>query len=59
MSDTIKRLVMDGASALETRQAAAGEGMILMQESGVRKVFDGVTSPEEVMRILYVDVEEE
>lgn len=59
VSDTIKRLVMDGASALETRQAAVGEGMILMQESGVRKVLEGVTSPEEVMRILYVDVEEE
>jgi type IV pilus assembly protein PilB len=55
VTDAIKRLVMEGQSALEIREAAIREGMMLMQQCGVRKVLDGVTSPEEVMRVIYVE----
>jgi type IV pilus assembly protein PilB len=55
MSDTIKRLVLAGRSALEIRDEAVREGMVLMQDCGLRKVLDGVTSPEEVMRVIYVE----
>jgi len=55
MSDRIKRLVMEGKSALEIRDAAVEEGMILMKDCGLQKVLDGTTSPEEVMRVIYVE----
>jgi type II secretory ATPase GspE/PulE/Tfp pilus assembly ATPase PilB-like protein len=55
MSDSIRRLVMDGRSAVEVEEAAVGEGMMLMQECGMRKVIEGITSPEEVMRVVYVE----
>jgi len=55
MTESIKRMVMEGRSALEIRDAAVGEGMILMQECGVSKVLGGITSPEEVLRVLYVE----
>ncbi len=57
LSEPIKRMVLDKRLALEIREAAVGEGMILMQQCGLRKVLDGVTSPEEVMRVTYVEEE--
>ena len=57
MSESIKRFVMEGKSALEIRDAAVGEGMTLMQQCGLRKVMDGVTTPEEVIRVIYVEEE--
>jgi type II secretory ATPase GspE/PulE/Tfp pilus assembly ATPase PilB-like protein len=57
ITEDIKRLVMEGKSALEVREAAVGEGMTLMQECGVQKVLEGVTSPEEVLRVLHVEEE--
>ncbi|MFB3880478.1 MAG: GspE/PulE family protein [Armatimonadota bacterium] len=55
MTDSLKRLVMDGRSALEIREAAVAEGMVLMRECGLAKVLDGTTTPEEVMRVIYVE----
>jgi general secretion pathway protein E len=55
MTDKIKRLVMEGRSALEIREAAVAEGMILMKDCGLAKVLDGTTTPEEVMRVIYVE----
>ncbi len=55
MSEGIKRLVMDGRSAPEIRDAAVAEGMALMKECGLAKVLDGTTTPEEVMRVIYVE----
>jgi type IV pilus assembly protein PilB len=55
MSDPIKRMVLEKRSALEIRDAAVAEGMIVMQGCGLRKVLGGITSPEEVMRVIYVE----
>ena len=57
MTEKIKRLVMDGRSALEIRDAAVAESMILMKDCGLAKVLDGTTTPEEVMRVIYVEDE--
>jgi type II secretory ATPase GspE/PulE/Tfp pilus assembly ATPase PilB-like protein len=57
VSDSIKRLVMEGRSSIDVRDAAVQDGMILMQQCGVRKVLDGTTTPEEVLRVLYVEEE--
>ena len=57
MSDQIKRMVLDKASTLEIREQALQEGMQPMQRTGLRKVMDGTTTPEEVMRVIYVEEE--
>jgi type IV pilus assembly protein PilB len=57
MGDALKRLVLEKRSALEVKEQAVREGMIVMQECGLRKVLAGTTSPEEVMRVVYVDEE--
>ncbi len=55
ISDAIKRLVFAGRSALDIQEAAMGEGMVLMQECAVRKVLEGVTTPEEALRVIFVE----
>jgi type II secretory ATPase GspE/PulE/Tfp pilus assembly ATPase PilB-like protein len=57
MSDPIRRMILDKASTLEIREQAAHEGMQTMQQTGLRKVMDGTTTPEEVMRVIYVEEE--
>jgi len=55
MNEKIKRLVMEGKSSLEIRDAAVADNMVLMKECGLAKVLDGVTTPEEIMRVVYVE----
>jgi len=55
LSDAIKRLVLEGRSALEIEEAAVGEGMIRMQECAARKVLEGITTPEEALRVIFVE----
>jgi type IV pilus assembly protein PilB len=50
ISDEIRELVLVGASGLELRRKAVEEGMITLRQSGLRKVKDGLTSLEEVVR---------
>jgi len=50
ITDELRELVLVGASALELRRKAIEEGMITLRGSGLKKIKDGVTSLEEVLR---------
>ena len=50
MSETLKDMILTGASAIELREQAQKEGMITLRRSGCRKVMDGVTSIQEIVR---------
>ena len=50
MSETLKDMILTGASAIEIREQAVKEGMITLRRSGCRKILDGVTNIEEVVR---------
>jgi type IV pilus assembly protein PilB len=50
IGDEIRELILRGAPGAELRRAAIAGGMITLRESGLRKVKDGLTSLEEVMR---------
>ncbi len=50
LSDDLKELVLVGASSLELRKKAIEDGMISLRQSGLRKIKDGVTTVEEVLR---------
>ncbi len=51
MSEPIRRLVMQKASAQQLQQAASAAGMETMYQHGLRKCVAGVTSVEEVLRV--------
>jgi type IV pilus assembly protein PilB len=50
ITDEIRELILIGASALELRKKAIDDGMITLRESGLHKIRQGITTPEEVVR---------
>ena len=50
ITEELRELILVGASALELRRKAIEEGMITLRGSGLRKIGDGVTTIEEVVR---------
>lgn len=57
MTDRIRGLTLQKASSTEIRKAALEEGMRTLQDDGIRKVLDGVTSIEETLRVVYMEGE--
>jgi type IV pilus assembly protein PilB len=50
ITDGLRELVLVGASGLELRRKAVDEGMLTLRQSGLRKIKEGVTTIEEVLR---------
>ncbi|MCL1908176.1 MAG: type IV-A pilus assembly ATPase PilB [Holophagaceae bacterium] len=50
ISETLKDMILTGASAIELREQGVKEGMLTLRRSGCRKVLDGVTTVEEIVR---------
>jgi type IV pilus assembly protein PilB len=50
VTEELRELILVGASALELRRKAVDEGMLTLRASGLRKVKDGVTTIEEIVR---------
>jgi general secretion pathway protein E len=53
MSESIRRMILSGASSDEIRAEAKKEGMVLLWHDGMLKVKDGITSPYEVIRNVF------
>jgi type IV pilus assembly protein PilB len=58
IQDRVRSLILQKASTAEIRQAAIEDGMKTMQDDGVRKTLDGVTSMEECLRVVSIDAAE-
>jgi type IV pilus assembly protein PilB len=52
LSSTIKELVMAGGTADDIEKQARKEGMLTMLEDGIYKAARGLTSIEEVLRVI-------
>ncbi len=50
VTEELRELILVGASSLELRRKAIDEGMLTLRSSGLRKVKDGVTTIEEIVR---------
>jgi type IV pilus assembly protein PilB len=50
IGEELRELILVGASGLELRRKAIDEGMITLRQSGLRKVKEGTTTIEEVVR---------
>ena len=53
ISDTVRDMVLRECAGTQLHAQAVAEGMMTMREAALRKVADGVTTPEEVARVLY------
>ncbi len=54
VSNEIKKLIVNNASAAEIEEVAESEGMISLEKSGLTKLKQGITTVEEVMRVTKV-----
>jgi len=52
MSDAIRPLILEKADATTVKRMAMSEGMITLRQDAILKVFNGVTSLEEVVRVI-------
>jgi general secretion pathway protein E len=57
LDDEIRRLIGSKADSASIRQAAMAKGMVTLKDEGAEKVFHGVTTTEELMRITQQEVE--
>jgi len=54
-NDSLKEMVLQGASAAELKQGAIRSGMCTLRMSGIKKVCDGVTTTDEIVRVTMAD----
>jgi len=54
-TETLKELVLNGASSSEIKRAAIDEGMKTLRMSGMTKAAEGVTTLEEILRVTMAD----
>jgi type IV pilus assembly protein PilB len=54
-SEDLKEMVLQGASSAELKAGAVKKGMSTLRMSGIRKVIEGMTTPEEIMRVTMAD----
>jgi type IV pilus assembly protein PilB len=52
VNEEIKRLTLQHASSSEINDAAVAAGMVTLRQDGLRKVKQGITSVEEIMRVI-------
>jgi type II secretory ATPase GspE/PulE/Tfp pilus assembly ATPase PilB-like protein len=56
ISPEIRRLIMDGRSDQDIKEQAIKDGMKILYENAVNEVLDGVTTMEEIIRIVDIKV---
>ncbi|MBC8413200.1 type II/IV secretion system protein, partial [bacterium] len=52
VNDEIRELVSENASLKKVKEAALNNGMVTLKASGIRKIIEGVTSIEEIARLI-------
>ncbi|WP_049974413.1 GspE/PulE family protein [Azospirillum sp. B4] len=56
VTDAVRTLIRQGASSAEIEAAAVeGGGMVPLYQDGLQRVLDGVTTPEEILRVTKAD----
>jgi len=53
MSDALRQLFMEDAPRHQLVEQALKEGMVSLRKTGMQKVKEGITTPYEVMRVLF------
>ncbi len=59
MNDRLRNLVINGSPVDELRAAAQEDGMRTLRQDGVQKVLSGITTIEELLRVVFVSDGEE
>ena len=55
LTPAVKTMILKGAQEHEMKRQGRKEGMMTLRENGIAKVIQGITTPEEVMRVTVLD----
>ena len=55
MTDTLRDMVLSGASGSQIKAQAIADGMITLRQAAQRKVMEEITTPEEMLRVLFLE----
>ena len=55
MNTELREMIMQNASADELRETARSQGMVTLRDAGMVAAFEGITTPEEVVRETIID----
>ena len=56
IDDIIRELIFAGSLSAEIRERAHDAGMKTLREDGIEKVFNGITTLDEILRVTYLEV---
>ena len=56
VNERIRTMVMEGAGASEIKREQVSEGFQTLREDGRKKILQGLTTPDEVLRVTQLDV---
>ncbi len=55
MTDSLRDLVLSGAPSSQIKEQAIADGMVTLRQAAQRKVMEGITTPEEMLRVLFLE----
>ena len=55
LNDDLREMIMQNASTDDMREQARKYGMVTLRDAGLKNMFEGITTPEEVIRETIVD----
>lgn len=55
VKNELKELILQGASSSDIKREAVRLGMSTLRQSGIKKVMDGITTIEEILRVTFED----
>jgi type II secretory ATPase GspE/PulE/Tfp pilus assembly ATPase PilB-like protein len=55
LSDAIREMILERKPLSEVKKRAKAEGMVFLRETGLEKVFDGVTSLRDLNKVTFVE----
>lgn len=56
VTETLRTLIMEGATASQMKRAAVEESMLTLRADGLDKIRDRKTTPDEILRVTQMDV---
>ena len=59
IDDTIRPLILQRADSAQIKKAAIRQGMKTLRDDAIHKVFEGIISVDEVVRVINEDEREE
>ena len=55
MTDKLRDMVLNGAPSTQIKEQAIADGMVTLRQAAQRKVMEGITTPEEMLRVLFLE----